>query len=123
MSVTPMIGCLVRLVGSRYGRGSGSVQGQDIGHRISSALYLLLSPSTSTVTTRRSSTFQPSHDLSQQSVSPSVTTLMRYPEFGLGIDSFVTFFFWQHNIIVSSKQQQQQQEEKFLRVSRGGSSR
>lgn len=39
MSVTPMIGILVRLVGNTYGRGSGSVQGQDIGHRISSALF------------------------------------------------------------------------------------
>lgn len=46
---------------------------------------------------------------------------MRCPEFGLGIDSFVTslFLLATLNIIVSSKQQQQQQEEEFLRVSRG----
>lgn len=46
---------------------------------------------------------------------------MRYPESGLGINSFVIFlffFFGNINIIVSSKQQQQQEEE-FLRVSRG----
>lgn len=54
---------------------------------------------------------------SQQSVSPSATTLMRYSKLSLGIDSFVTFlFFGSINIIVSSKQQQQQEE--FLRVSR-----
>lgn len=62
MSVTPMIGILVRLVGSTVEvAGVFKDRTSDIGYP--RPFYYPPSTSTSTVTTRRSSTFQPSHDL------------------------------------------------------------
>lgn len=95
----------------------------DIGYPRPFTSYYPPSTSTSTVTTRRSSTFQPSHDLLRQLVIVR-QSVSHYTDEIFEVWSrdrlFRDFsFFGNINIIVNSKQQQQQQEEECLRVSRG----
>lgn len=125
MSVTPMIGILVRLVGSTVEVAVVfKDRTSDIGYpRPFTSSYPPPPPPPPSPPVDHQP-FNHHMIFSQQSVSPSVRQSVSYYTDEIfeawSRDKFFRDFFRQHNIIISTcKQQQQQEEEELLRVSRG----